>query len=208
MHQVSTLPSSLSAIAGWLRPDGTWTEDAEVITERLRLAAACQTDDADVDEAPRYLQLLTPLLRRRLTIARSARWSSLHSTIAAREVAHRLSALIREAARRRDDCWLSQLEGAVAFVGGGHTAGEDLVLEQLGGKSDDELTSALSRMPPQPDWDSVEVRLTGFIVFGPKPGAMRTSGSPLLPRPETRSGLDPEPAGEAPRREPLHEADA
>ena len=199
LHQGN--PSTcLSALAGWLRPDGTWTEDAELITERLRLAAACHRDEALPDESRMYLELLTPLLRRRLALACSGRWISPHPTVHARAVALRLSDLIREAARLRDDHRLSQLERALAFVGGGHTAGEEMVLERLSEVSDKELTSVLGGTLPQPDWDGVEVRLTGFIIFGPTPEAMPTSGPRLLPHPETRSALDPEPVAEAPLR--------
>jgi hypothetical protein len=113
-----------------------------------------------------YLELLTPLLRRRLAAALGGRWVSPHPTVAARAAAARLGELIRKAARLRDDRGLSELERAMAFVGGGHTAGEEMKLERLGGVSDDELASVLSRTLPQPDWDGVEVRLTGFIVFG------------------------------------------
>jgi hypothetical protein len=113
-----------------------------------------------------YLELLTPLIRRRLALARGGRWISPHPTAAARAVAVRLSELIGKAARLRDDHRLSRLERAVWFVGGGHTSGEEMMLERLSGVSDDELTSMLSQTLPQPDWNGVEVRLTGFIVFG------------------------------------------
>jgi hypothetical protein len=84
-------------------------------------------------------------------------------------VALRLSELIRKAARLRDDLRLADLERALAFVGGGHTAGEEMMLERLSEADDDELTSRLSQTLPQPDWEGVEVRLTGLIVFRPYP---------------------------------------
>ena len=207
LHQGNP-PTCLSAIAGWLLPEGTWTEDAELITERLRLAAACHMDEALPGESQMYLELLAPVLRRRLALARSGRWISPHPTIQARTVALRLSDLIREAARLRDDDRLSQLEHALAFVSGGHTVGEEMLLERLSEVSDQELTSVLGGTLPQRDWDGVEVRLTGFIVFGPVPEAMPTSGSRLLPRPETRSGLDPELVAEAPLLRSPHGVDA
>ena len=166
LHRGSAPPTRLSAIAGWLRPDGTWTEDAELITGRLRLASACHIEEALPDESRMYLELLAPLLRRRLALARGGRWISPHPTLAARAVAVRLSELIRKAARLRDDHGLSQLERAMAFVGGGHTAGEEMMLERLSVVSDEELPPLLSETLPQPDWEGVEVRLTGFIVFG------------------------------------------
>jgi superfamily II DNA or RNA helicase len=166
LYQGSTSPNCLSAIAGWLRPDGTWTEDADLITERLRLATNSHVNKVLPDESRMYLELLTPLLRRRLALARGGRWTSPHATAAARAVALRLGELIGKAARLRDEHRLSELERAMWFVGGGHTSGEEMMLERLSGVSDDELASMLAQTMPQPDWDGVEVRLTGFIVFG------------------------------------------
>jgi hypothetical protein len=54
----------------------------------------------------------------------------------------------------------------MTFVGGGHTAGEEMMLERLSVVSDDELPQVLSETIPQPDWERIEVRLTGFIIFG------------------------------------------
>jgi superfamily II DNA or RNA helicase len=166
LYQGSTSPNCLSATAVWLRPDGTWTEDAELIRDRLRMAADSQVNKPFPDESRMYLELLTPLIRNRLAVARGGRWISPHPTAAARAVAVRLSELIGKAARLRDDHRLSQLERAVWFVGGGHTSGEEMMLERLSAVSDDQLSSMLGRTLPQPDWDGVEVRLTGFIVFG------------------------------------------
>jgi superfamily II DNA or RNA helicase len=165
LHQGSTSPSCLSAIAGWLRPNGTWTEDSDLIVERLRLAMGSQVNKASSDESRMYLELLTPLLRKRLALARGGRWISPHPTAASRAVALRLSQLIGQAARLRDDHRLAELEQAMWFVGGGHTSGEEMLLERLSGASDDELASTLGQTLPQPDWDGVDVRLTGFIVF-------------------------------------------
>lgn len=205
LHEGWNSPRHLYAIAGWLRPDGTWMEDAELITERLRLAAGCQVDAASPEESRVYLELLTPVLRRKVELARGARWISPHPTVASRAAAARLSALIQGAARLRDEQRLAELERAMRFVGGGHTAGEEMMLERLSGMSDNELTSALSRTLPQPDFDAVEVRLTGFIIFGP---AEARTGFPLVHRHGTRSEPDPEPGGEAPRRKSPPAADA
>ena len=184
LYQGSASPQCLSAMAGWLRPDGTWTEDAELITERLRMAADSHVNRAFPRESRMYLELLTPLIRRRLALARGGRWISPHPTAAARAVAVRLSELIGQAARLRDDHRLSQLERAVWFVGGGHTSGEEMMLEGLSAVSDDEMTSMLSQTLPQPDWNGVEVRLTGFIVFGDDTGgyAEERVAAPSPPR--------------------------
>jgi hypothetical protein len=62
----------------------------------------------------------------------------------------------------------------LGFVAGGHTAGEDMLIERLVEAPARELTSRLSRVTTGPSsWNGIEVRLTGLIVFGPDP--------PLLP---------------------------
>ena len=64
--------------------------------------------------------------------------------------------------------------GELGFVAGGHTAGEEMLIEQLVEAPARELTSRLSRVTTaQVGWNGIEVRLTGLIVFGPDP--------PLLP---------------------------
>jgi superfamily II DNA or RNA helicase len=165
LHQGSP-PTRLSTMAGWLQPDGTWSEDAELIRDRLREATEFQVDHSLPDESRMYLELLTPLLRKRLALAQGGRWISPHTTAAARAASLRLGDLIRKAARLRDENRLTEIQRAMAFVGGGRTAGEEMMLERLSGVSDAELTSMLAQTLPQPDWDGIEVRLTGFIVFG------------------------------------------
>jgi hypothetical protein len=182
LHRVSDPATLLTSIAGWVGPDGRWIEDAQLIVERLRLATACHVEDTLPGESRMYLELLTPLLRKRLALARSGHWISPRPTAGARAAAVRLNRLIRGAARLRDDHRLSQLEQALAFVAGGHTAGEEMALERLSEVSDDELTAGLTQTVPQPNWDGVEVRLTGFIVFGP-PETMPSSGLPSFLRP-------------------------
>jgi hypothetical protein len=51
-----------------------------------------------------------------------------------------------------------------------------MVLAASSEVADEGLTSVLGGSVPQPDWDGVELRLTGFIVFGPAPESMPTSG--------------------------------
>ena len=105
-----------------------------------------------------YLGLLAPHIRSRLALVRGCRWLASNRTAAAR--------LIREAARLRQETRLSRLELALGFVAGGHTAGEEMLLERLTEASDRDLTTALSQVLPQADCDGIEVRLTGLIVFG------------------------------------------
>jgi len=157
----------LSASVGWLDRRGEWSENADLLTDRFRSAAA-QRNELIVgpDELRTYLELLTPIIRTRMAVTRGRRWLTPDPGCSARAVAERLSFLIRDAAKLRQDTRLSELEAALAFVAGGHTAGEERLLDKLVGVPARDLVQALSGVAPQAAWEGVEVRLTGLIVFG------------------------------------------
>jgi len=114
-----------------------------------------------------YLELLTPIIRNRIASTRGRRWLTPDPGYSARAVAEQLRLLIRDAAKLRQDTRLLELEAALAFVAGGHTAGEERLLDKLVGVPARDLLQALSSVVPQPPWTGVEVRLTGLIIFGP-----------------------------------------
>ena len=159
----------LSSTIGWLQLDGGWTEAPDTIADRLdRAAAERQGHMVDPGELQTYLTLLAPLIRARLSLTSARRWLSPDPTPAARQVAARLSQLIGESARLRHHGPLLRLERMLAFVAGGHTAGEEMLIEQLVEAPVGELTGRLSRVrTAQPSWNGIEVRLTGLIVFSP-----------------------------------------
>jgi len=162
-------PTALvSAVAGWLDPAGNWTEDAAMVADRMRLAAGqhCQLA-VPQDRLRGYLDLLTPLIRSRLALTRGGRWLAPEPPSSVRRITARLSELIGQAARLRLESRLSELERVLQFVAGGHTAGEEMLLERLVEAPDRDLMNGLRRAAPQPNWDGIEVRLTGLIVFGP-----------------------------------------
>jgi hypothetical protein len=79
----------------------------------------------------------------------------------------RVQAEIRAAARRRDAAALEVLERALAFLGGGHTAGEAMLIGRLVALGPAEFSRALRRLPaPTPTWPAVEARLGGMLLFG------------------------------------------
>jgi len=161
----------LSSTIGWLETEGPWTEAPEIVAERLESAAAQgQRQIVDPQQLNRYLTILAPLIRARLSLTSGRRWLSPDPTPATRQVAACLRHLIAEAARLRQHDSLLQLERMLGFVAGGHTAGEEMLIERLLGASPRELTSRLSRVTTaQAGWNGIQVRLTGLIVFGPEP---------------------------------------
>ena len=167
LYRSGNPPTRLSAVVGWLDPNGAWTEEPGVITDRLRAAVRGKGRSLEQLELRRYLDLLTPLVRQRLALTRGGRWLSADPSPAGRAIAARLSALIRHAARLRQELRLSELERGLRFVAGGHTAGEELLLDRLVETADRQLVTALRGTVPHPEWSGIEARLTGLIVFGP-----------------------------------------
>ena len=161
----------LSSSLGWLDLEENWTEAPEVISDRLKTASMqTTTDSVDLERVSGYLKLLAPLIRERLSLTGGRRWLSPNPTPATRRVAERLRHLIGRAARQRLHDPLLQLERLLGFVAGGHTAGEEILIEQLVEAPDGELISRLSQGPASlAGWKGIEVQLTGLIVFSPDP---------------------------------------
>jgi hypothetical protein len=152
----------------WISPDGSWTENEATIAARLAAAIECgdstQPSPARLREA---LCLLAAPIRARLAVCQGTRWVAPSLAPSARAVAIRIQAEIRAAARRRDLAALEVLERALAFAGGGHTAGETMLLERLAVLSDGEFARALCRVPdPSPRWTVIEPRLGDLLLFG------------------------------------------
>ncbi|MGE5231750.1 MAG: hypothetical protein ACM3NS_08405, partial [Deltaproteobacteria bacterium] len=114
------------------------------------------------------LALLAAPIRQRMAELRRSRWLGAHATPAVHRLVSRLQTLARSAARRRDAATLERLHHAIRFAGGGHTAGERAWIACLVASSDRAVASALPRFPePTAEWDALDARLTGLIVFGP-----------------------------------------
>ena len=169
LYGASNPNESLSSTIGWLDTEGVWTEAPEIVAARLDSAAVQQQrQTVDLPQVHAYLALLAPLIRARLSLRSGRRWLSPEPTPAGRHVATRLRQLIGEAARLRHRGSLLQLERMLGFVAGGHTAGEEMLIERLVEAPARELTSGLSRVTTaQVSWNGLDVRLTGLIVFGP-----------------------------------------
>jgi superfamily II DNA or RNA helicase len=161
-------PVCLSATVLWLEPNGRWTENPETITDRLRTAAAeLRIWPANDDDLRQWLAHLALPIRERLAVTRGRRWIKPDPSAAARHLASRLQGMVRDAARRHNRTRLEQLERALAFVAGGHTAGEADLVETLAKGTDRDISVAVGRLPAGTvRWDSLEVRLTGLIIFG------------------------------------------
>jgi hypothetical protein len=157
----------IGSVVGWLGPDGTWSEEESIVAERLRAAAA---SDRRTPPAPalvrQALDRLVAPVRARLALAAARSWTAAEPDTAARRLALRLGELVRAAARRRDGGELVRLERALAFVAGGHTAGEAMLVRRLADAGAPALAARLPGIPgTSAHWDAIDVRLTGLVVF-------------------------------------------
>ncbi|HKT58972.1 MAG TPA: DEAD/DEAH box helicase [Gemmatimonadales bacterium] len=160
-------PESLGAVVGWLGADGEWSEDAEVVEERV-LAAACATESGPLDSSALGTALdgLANPIRARLALAGGRRWTQAEPGASARRVAERLSEAVAEAARQRDRRRLERLERAMRLAAGGHTAGEEMVLDSMAEAPTADLLAWLDRLSaPDARGEPIEARLTGLVVF-------------------------------------------
>lgn len=158
----------LGAVVGWMNEAGEWREEPDIVARMLVLAAGADECVAPNESRVRSaVAALVEPIRSHLSTARGRCWSGVEPDTAARRVAGRLHHAVQRAARRRDGAALQRLERALAFVAGGHTAGEAMLLERLAGLPDRDLAKSIPRLPPpSPRPEALEVRLSGLVLFG------------------------------------------
>ena len=129
--------------------------------------AATQDDAASVTRAERRAALawLAARVRELLRQHEAAAWWR-RGDVAARTLLQRLYAMVRPANRARDRKALATVERAIRFAGGGHTAGERMLIQQLSIAPDADLLARLSSLPPpSPGTGLLGARLSGLIVI-------------------------------------------
>lgn len=155
----------LAAIAGFLAPDGTWSEEPEVIDRWMAAAVTGLAQPGSESCIQSYLAQLAGIVAERLRSFERARWSRPVSPLQSRIIT-RLNRLATRAARSRDSRRLQQIERAIAFAGRGHTAGEEFWLEKLDGSPDPALLREIRRCPdPEAVSHPVFCELLGAVVF-------------------------------------------
>ena len=164
---IGSRSSRIAAAVGWLDAGGRWMEDEAVVSAKVMESLRSETSPAaDPRRVATALDRLVVPIRAHLARVGARRWSITEPDSGARALAVRLGRGVREAARRRDASLLDRLERALAFVAGGHTAGEALLVRRLANAEPAALSSALARLPPPtPRWDAIEVRVTGLVLF-------------------------------------------
>jgi hypothetical protein len=168
LHTAGDRPTCLSTSLLWLERDGSSTESPEALSPWLEQAVAGrEIIPIEATRLRSWLLLLARLIKDRLTLTGSRRWVAPDPAPAVRRLAARLQAFTREAARMHQPNRLVQLERALGFVTRGHTAGEAALIERLAGSSDADLDRVIPKLPQgQAQWDGIEARLTGLVLFG------------------------------------------
>ena len=175
----------LSTTVVWIDAEGNCTEAPETLLERLDSAKSEATVlPVDRVELDPYLSLLGGLVRQRLAFARSRRWIVPGPASGTRRALSRLQSLVSQAVRRRNPDLLTQLERAIAFVTGGYTAGEAMLVEGLANAPESELGARLSRLPAgrtETEMEHLGIELTGLVLFGPAKSPPNPIASPPCP---------------------------
>jgi len=159
-------PSWFSILV-WVDGSG-WTEEPNVITERLTSAHSCSVtlppSPPDQDEAIRAVQRVAREIRVRL---QRGRWAATQPTYGLRPLIYRLRHEAVRAARDRDGTSLRRLDDALRFLAGGHTAGEEVLISRLAQSASSMITAA-HYPPADPPEHPKDMRLTGLIIFRPE----------------------------------------
>jgi len=151
----------------WRELGAGWVDSADEVKARLfeALAAPRAAPPSDA-ELQCVLESMVAPVRHFLRQASAHRVAGSQPSRTGVRLGRRLRALAAEAARRRDDSMLQALDAALAFCTGGHTAGEEMLIEELAGL---DARTLLARLPSLPSATQgigpLRPRLTGLIVF-------------------------------------------
>jgi len=160
-------PRRIATIVGFLGPDGTWSEDPQVVARMMDLAL---TSPRWKGPGPQDFDVggVAEIIRQRLKLLQLAQWSHHHSSAQARLIA-RLNRMATRAVHSRRTALLSAIERAISFVRRGHTSGEEMWIERLLPLSDPALLEAIRRCPEgEPTTPSTMSELLGIVVFTPR----------------------------------------
>jgi hypothetical protein len=208
--EILEMTGATSAVVGramiWSGSGNDWSSEAGAVP-MLRWAAV-QPDAPALTRSERRAALASLAIgvRNLLRQHEAAAWWRRGDT-ASRALLQRLYAMVQPASRARDREALALVERAIRFAGGGHTAGERMLILSLAGAGDDELLRKLPGLPaPSPATGLLAARLSGLIVIRdgelPFPARRGTFGAhEALRHPPVRSRRHPDQLGEADPRQ-------
>lgn len=130
----------------WIPDDGEIVTAPEVTTALLQQASTAPLVDQGFVPMGPALARLAEWIRLRLRASDASRWRASDIDGAQRRLMHRLQLVGRVAAQQRDRRLVDRTQQAIAWLGGGLTAGERLLVEELIGLTPGELAKSLTRM--------------------------------------------------------------
>jgi superfamily II DNA or RNA helicase len=149
------------------REGDRWTAEAKIVAARISEAVgAVAVAEPSARETQEILSSLAGAIRSLIREASVHRIAGGPLTRAAVQLGRRLRHLAAAAAKQRDAAQLAALESALAFCTGGHTAGEERLIEELTEREDCQILEQLSSLPrATPPTGPLWPRLTGLIAF-------------------------------------------
>ena len=149
----------------WLDENGE-SRDPGRIAEALGIAltreGAVMPTASELSAAKlRLADCVRGVLRRSVTSA----WTHPDLQPDARKLANMLGELARHAARQRDGHLISLVDHGLRFTARGHTAGEELVINELSAVPQSKLAARLAGVPASPARGNIEAVPVGAIIF-------------------------------------------
>jgi hypothetical protein len=165
----------------WRDACGNWTDEPRVIERRIADAALLTDTDAAGPETPILPPAdLADLVRARLRLALRPGFFGTPPSEAGRRLTARLRRLAVRRLRERDVSLVLNIQAALRFAAGGHTAGEAMLVEHLLTMDDAGLLSRIRELPPPTPQPTLLVpRLVGIIRF--EADCLARAGAATLP---------------------------
>jgi superfamily II DNA or RNA helicase len=153
----------------WFGDDGAPTQDpgqmAAALLAAESAAAAHGASVPDREALGRAMDAIRRQARALLRDAQAAPWTRTAPVPAVRQLARRLGAAGRDAARRRSSREVDAVDRGLRFLARGHTAGELRLIAELASLPGAELRRRLERLPGPPRSGALTVRMDGLILF-------------------------------------------
>ncbi|HET9293625.1 MAG TPA: helicase-related protein [Gemmatimonadales bacterium] len=156
-----------SGFVVWRDAAGRWTDEPRVIEGRIAEASLATEVAAIGSDTPiRPPADLAELVRARLRVALQPGFLGTPASEAGRRLITRLRRLAGHGIRARDAALTSIIQAALRFAAGGHTAGEEMLVENLLALDDAGLQSRIHGLPAaNPPPTLLVPQLVGIILF-------------------------------------------
>lgn len=165
--EAGTQRRRLASVAGYFNEEGVWSEQPDLIIQKLEEAMTGTAADPGRDIAERSLRQVAMQVRERLEMVQQAQWTSQLSPSQSRLIA-RLNELAARAVHERKGQLLSTVERAINFARRGHSAGEAMWLDRLLALPDAALIGEIRQCPEAPPGTTtIGSELLGIVVFAP-----------------------------------------